>query len=357
VRRAGRIIFLLIIVLTISLRVLYLMGPVDRESENSISVIIESGTSGRQIANKLYNSNLIRSKTLFNILVSVKGYENSLKAGIYNINPSYDMEGIIDLLVDGRIATFRFTIPEGFTVEEIASRLSVLTPYTEEDYLNYARQDLGRSYLNISTEGINYLLEGYLYPDTYIIPQEYNPEQIYDVMLSVYEKRWLNKFNKIYSALNSDSHNNNNNTTDYVHEESFSEIVSQFTIQEIMTIASLIEKEAKLDEEKSMVAAVIYNRLKSNMLLQIDATIQYIMDDRKERVLYSDLTIDSPYNTYVYPGLPPGPISNPGSSSIKAALNPAEVDYLFYFARKDGSHVFSRSYKEHLKLQNEMRDN
>ncbi len=361
-RRAGKIIFILIIVLTISLRILYLIGPVDREAENSVSVIIESGSSGGQIARKLYNNNLIRSKKLFSVLVSIKGYENSLKAGIYNINPSYDMEEIIDLLVDGRIATFRYTIPEGFTVEEIARRLSVLTSYTEEEYLNYARQDLGRDYLNISTEDIKYALEGYLYPDTYVIPQEYNPKQIFDVMLSVYEKGWLNKLNQISSASGSDSQNytnedDNKKTTNVVKEESFSKIASQFTTHEIMTIASLIEEEARLDEEKALVAAVIYNRLKSNMLLQIDATIQYIMDDRKERVLYSDLTIDSPYNTYVYPGLPPGPISNPGANSIEAALNPADVDFLFYFARKDGSHVFTRSYQEHLKLQNEMRDN
>ncbi len=356
-RRAGKIIFILIIVLTISLRVLYLIGPVDRESVNSVSLIIESGTAGRQIADKLYDNNLIRSKMLFAILINVKGLENSLKAGIYDINPSYDMEEIINLLVDGRIAIFRVTIPEGFTVEEIARRLSVLTSYTEEEYLSYARKDLGRNYLSVSTKEIKYSLEGFLYPDTYVIPQEYSPEQTFDVMLSVFEKRWLERLNNLSLNVNDTDNSDLNDLKNTGGLKDFREIASQFTTQQIMTIASLIEEEAKRDEEKPLVAAVIYNRLTSNMLLQIDACIQYIMDDRKERVLYSDLEIDSPYNTYIYPGLPPGPISNPGASSIQAALNPAEVDYLFYFARKDGSHVFSRSYQEHLKLQNEMRDN
>lgn len=356
-RRAGKIIFILIIVLTISLRVLYLLGPVNRESVNSISLIIESGTSGHQIANKLYDNNLIRSKMLFTILINVKGLENSLKAGIYDINPGYDMEEIINLLVDGRIATFRVTIPEGFTVEEIARRLSVLTSYAEEEYLSYARKDLGRDYLNVSANEIKYSLEGFLYPDTYVIPQEYSPKQTFDVMLTVFEKRWLDRLNNLSKNVNSTDQSNLNDLKNTGEQRDFREIASQFTTLQIMTIASLIEEEAKLDEEKPLVAAVIYNRLNNNMLLQIDACIQYIMDDRKERVLYSDLEIDSLYNTYLYPGLPPGPISNPGASSIQAALNPAEVDYLFYFARNDGSHVFSRSYQEHLKLQNEMRDN
>lgn len=328
-QRAGKIIFLLIIILTISLRVIYIMGPVDRNAKNGVQLIIESGTSGREIANKLYEKKLIRSRLIFNILISVKGMENSLKAGIYDIKASYDMEEIIALLVEGRVATFRVTIPEGFTIEEIASRLAVLTPYSEKEYISYAKQDMGRKYVE-EDENIKYLLEGFLYPDTYVIPKEYSPEDIYEVMLSVFEERYLNVINNA---------------------------VTSFSTQEIMTIASMVEKEARLDKEKPIVAAVIYNRLKRNMLLQIDACIQYIMKDRKDRVLYSDLEIDSPYNTYIHRGLPPGPISNPGASSIEAALNPADVDYLFYFAKKDGSHVFSHSYREHLRLQNEMRDN
>ena len=354
-KKAGKTLFIIIMVLTISLRMVYLLGPVDPNADRSIQLIIKKGTTAGQIANRLYENNLIRSKLLFNILISIQGLENSLQAGTYDIKTSYGMGHIIYLLVEGRVATFRVTIPEGFTVEEVTGRLSVMTPYSKEEYLNYAKQDMGRDYLKVSGKEIKYALEGFLYPDTYIIPITYTPEQIFEVMLSVFEERWLDRLNRISYSKNSNFDLSQKRESS--KQEDFNEIVSQFTTHQIMTIASLIEEEAKLNEEKPLVAAVIYNRLKRNMLLQIDACIQYIMSNRKDRVLYSDLGIDSPYNTYMYRGLPPGPISNPGASSIEAALNPADVDYLFYFARKDGSHVFSHSYKEHMELQYEMRDN
>ncbi|MFP4016967.1 MAG: endolytic transglycosylase MltG [Halanaerobiales bacterium] len=347
-------IFILILILLVSFKVIILMGPVDSNSERSVLLMIENGSSARQIARKLYKNNLIQSEVLFNIMISARGLENNLKAGIYNIETSKNMGEVIDLLVEGNVATYRITIPEGFTVEDIASRLSVITEYPEEDFLYYAGQSMGRDYLNVSGRDIKYALEGYLYPDTYIIPQEYTPEEILEVMLSLFEKRWLDTLNRISEADNDEI---DVYDTGYDSRQESNEIVSQFTPHQIMTIASMIEKEARLDEEKPIVAAVIYNRLQRNMLLQIDACIQYIMPERRGRVLYSDLEIDSPYNTYLYPGLPPGPISNPGSSSIEAALNPTNVDYYFYFAREDGSHVFSRTYREHLDLQNEMRDN
>ncbi|MFP4662455.1 MAG: endolytic transglycosylase MltG [Halanaerobiales bacterium] len=348
-------ILILILILLISFKVVNLMGPVDSDSDESIQLMIESGTSARQIARKLYNNNLIQSELLFNIMISVHGLENSLKAGIYDIESSKSMIEIINLLDEGHVATFRITIPEGFTVEDIARRLSVLTDYPEEDFLYYAGQTMGRNYLNLSGRDIKYALEGYLYPDTYIIPQEYGPEDILEVMLSVFEKRWLDRLDRISEADNDEIDVYEADYND--RQENSQEVVSQFTPHQIMTIASMIEKEARYDEEKPLVAAVIYNRLQRTMLLQIDACIQYILPGRSDRVLYSDLEIDSPYNTYLYPGLPPGPIASPGASSIEAALKPADVDYLFYFAREDGSHVFSRTYREHLELQKEMRNN
>lgn len=323
-----RVLFLIMaFVLLMCSLFFYLIQPVNKEEEMGIRLNIKSGSSAVHIAEILYNYKLIRSKTLFRIILNIRGIENSLKAGVYNIKPSDNMFEIMDLLVQGRVATYRVTIPEGYTIEEIAERLSALTFHSKEDFLRIARSNLGRDYLDNSGR-IKYRLEGFLYPDTYIIPEEYQVEEIFEMMLSVFEERWLDRL-----------------------EESDLD----FTPYEIMIIASLIEKEARLDEEKPVIAGVIYNRIEQDMLLQIDASVQYILKDRKERILYTDLKTDSPYNTYLYHGLPPGPIANPGAVSIEAALNPADVDYLFYFARDDGSHVFSKTYSQHLKLQEEMR--
>jgi len=129
-----------------------------------------------------------------------------------------------------------------------------------------------------------------------------------------------------------------------------------YSFYEILTIASMIEEEAKFDDEKAIIASVIYNRLKEDMLLQIDATVQYILDEKKQRLLYKDLDIESPYNTYLNNGLPPGPICSPGDKAIQAALNPDETDYLFYFALENGEHVFTESYQEHIRKQNEIKN-
>lgn len=342
-KRNVLIYFIIVILLAITIKVTDLMGP-NKGLQDEQQIIIKSGSTARQIAEELYKQDIIKSRTLFKLVLNLKGLENSLKAGVYNIKPEYNLLDIIDLLATGRVATFRVTIPEGFTVKEIASRLAVLTAYSEEEFLRYARVNPGKDYLP-EDKNIIYPLEGFLYPDTYIIPTEYKPGQILEVMLSVFESRWLER---IRTAVDSTGEIE----TDLDVKK---EIVSKYTLHEIITIASLIEKEAKLDKEKPLVAAVIYNRLRENMYLQVDACIQYILGERKERILYSDLRIDSPYNTYLYPGLPPGPIANPGAESIKAALNPADVDYLFYFALQDGSHVFTRTYSDHLRLQNEMR--
>ncbi|MFW6022198.1 MAG: endolytic transglycosylase MltG [Halanaerobiaceae bacterium] len=347
-KKAGLIFLIIIFLITMTLKINDLIRPVKPGSEESIYLIIEPGTPGLMIGEKLYEKNLIKSKNLFNLLIIGQGLENSLKAGTYELKPSFDMFKIINLLVEGRVATFRVTIPEGFTVDDISRRLSVLTDYTQDEFKREAEKDQGKEYLaGIHENNTIYALEGFLYPDTYIIPKDFTPSQIFAVMLSVFEERWLERLKNEENGIEKKSINSIKNQED---------VVSTFTPYEIITIASMVEEEARLDYEKPLVAAVIYNRLERNMLLQIDACIQYALEERKGRVLYSDLKIDSPYNTYLYPGLPPGPIASPGATSIEAVLNPADVEYLFYFARKDGSHVFSNRYEEHLRLQNELGD-
>jgi len=326
VKKAGVIFFVLVIILTITLRVDYLLSPVNINNDNYIYINIEAGSSGMSIAKELYDNGLIHSKLVFNLLVVLSGLDDELKAGYYKFFYSDSIWQIISKLSKGKIVTFKLTIPEGFTFKEIIERLSIKTDYTEEDFL-FASDRLDHNILKFITEKeYKYKLEGFLYPDTYIIPLNFNAEEILTVFLDHFGSKWKKKL-----LLKLED--------------------SNYDIFEIIILASLIEKEAKLDEEKSIVSSVINNRLDKNMLLQIDASIQYALEDRKDRILYSDLNIDSHYNTYKYYGLPPGPICNPGDLAIEAALNPADSDYLFYFAVDGGKHIFSKSYSEHIRLQ------
>ncbi|MEJ6950036.1 endolytic transglycosylase MltG [Natronospora cellulosivora (SeqCode)] len=337
-KKAGIIFLIMVFVLALSFKYIYLSGPVSTvmSTSNYRTITIRPGTSGRQIASILYDNGLIRSERLFYLLLRLES--ESLKAGTYDINKNNTMHEILDILVSGKVATFRITIPEGYTVEEISERFALLTPYSKEDFLQAANRDMGRNYLKESNLPRKYLLEGFLYPNTYIFPREFTPEQIFESILVQFENRWLERLKE-------------NENDDNIYNRA-----RELTPFEILTIASMIEKEAKFDSEKPLVAAVIYNRLEQNILLQLDATVQYALEARKSRLFYRDLEVDSLYNTYRHSGLPPGPIANPGSSSIEAALNPADEEYLFYFATSDGSHVFTHSYSEHLRLLNEMRD-
>ncbi len=330
-KRAGIIFFITVLILAGIFRITSTTNPVVSYNTSPIHVKIEPGSTGHQIAEKLYQEDLIDSTFLFNLLVNIRGLEDKLQAGYYEFFPSDNLWQVVSQLAEGRVATVKVTIPEGFTVPQIAERLAGLTFFKEGSFLEAAESSkFNRSYLPVLTDDLKYPVEGFLYPDTYIIAKEASPDKYIEIMLKEFEERWLSRLKKEGNR-------------------------SGYTPYELVTIASLIEKEARLEEEKPVIAAVIYNRLKNGMLLQIDASVQYSLPERKERIYYRDLEFDSKYNTYLYRGLPPGPIANPGDSSIEAALNPARVDYLFYFALKDGSHVFSGTYQEHLQLQDEYR--
>ncbi len=327
VKKAGIIFFVFIIILTIGIKTYHLMGPVDKYNNNLYTVKIEKGYSSIDIAEKLYEHDLILSKKLFSLLVSIFALDKKLQAGTYALQPAYSMWEIIKIISEGRVATFTITIPEGYNIDEIITRLAAKTSYSEEEYKNIIEgNNIKRNYFPAEESEYRYRPEGFLYPDTYRIPLDFSPQEILAMMVKQFEEKWL----------------------DYLQDACND---TKYDIQEIVTIASLIECEAKFDREKRIISAVIYNRLERDMFLQIDAAILYSFAEHKEKLLYSDLKIDSPYNTYLYRGLPPGPICSPGDEAIYAALNPAEVDYLFYFARSDGSHVFTESYNEHLRLQ------
>ncbi|MFW6389489.1 MAG: endolytic transglycosylase MltG [Halanaerobiales bacterium] len=326
-KKAGIFFFLIIIMMTIVLFINHLIFVPIHNNNELVTLQIHQGTTSAEIGELLYDKGLIKSELLFNIILRLRGQENMLKAGYYQFDSSADMIKVIDKLAAGRVATFKITIPEGFTLKEIAEKLSEKTPYTKKEILETA-ENMEINFIDNKPKNVKYCLEGFLYPDTYIIPREYTPEQLLEAMLAEFKKQSLD-----YLI------NNDNN---------------DFNAYHLLTIASLIEEEGKIEAEKPLIAAVIYNRLEENMPLQIDASIQYILSDRKETILYRDLEIKSRYNTYKNHGLPPGPICSPGINSIKAALAPAEVDYLFYFALEDGSHKFTENYQDHIYYQNKM---
>ena len=304
-------IFSLVFFITI-LFITAIYFPLDENSVAQKIVNIPSDTNAREIVDVLEKNEIIRKNNFtFRILTKLLKLEGQLKYGEYMLSPSMNMLQILDKLVKGEVITYKITIPEGFTSTQIAELLDKKEVAEKEAFLKLVKNSEKNS-------------EGYLFPDTYEVPKKYGAEKMVKIMLS--------NFNQI--ALE-------NKFTDRAEEIGFS-------LDEIIILASIIEKEAKFSDEKNKVSSVFYNRLKIGMRLQSCATIQYILGEPKERLDENDLKIDSPYNTYLYQGLPPGPICNPGLDSIIAALEPEEGDYLFFVLGEDGRHIFSRTYKEHL---------
>jgi UPF0755 protein len=274
---------------------------------------IPSGTNAKEIVHILEKNEIIRKNNyLFIILIKLSKLEDKLKFGEYNLSPSLNMLQILNKLARGEIVVYKITIPEGYTSIQIAELLDKKEIVEKESFLKLVKYG-EKSW------------EGYLFPDTYEVPKKYGAENMFKLMLSNFEQVAID--NKLINKAEQ----------------------TGFTIDEIITLASIIEKEAKFAEEKRQISSVFHNRLKSGMKLQSCATIQYILGKPKEKLEESDLEIESPYNTYLYKGLPPGPICNPGIDSIIAALEPANEDYLYFVLGDNGRHIFSKTYEEHLK--------
>ena len=287
--------------------------PLEENSTTQKIVNIPSGTNAKEIVDVLEKNEIIRKNNYtFRILIKLSKLEDKLKFGEYNLSPSMNMLQILDKLVKGEVIEHKITIPEGYTYTQIAELLDKKEIAEKETFLKLL-EDSEKS------------LEGYLFPDTYELPKQYGAENIVKVMLLNYnqiaiENKFADKAEKI-----------------------------GFSMEEIIILASIIEKESKFTKERRQVSSVFHNRLKKDIKLQSCASIQYILKEPKEKLEESDLKIDSPYNTYLYKGLPPGPISNPGLDSIMAALEPAEEDYLYFVLGENGRHIFSKTYQEHLK--------
>ena len=292
---------------------------------------ITDSTTIDDIATVLYNEGCITDKEYFKIEAKLEHATSGFIPGEYSISSNMSSGKILNLLttnISDENETVKFTIPEGYTINQIGDVLESKEIVTKEAFIEAAtKRDYTSEYSFLQEipkqRDYKYMLEGYLFPDTYIVHKNISAEEIIIMMLNRFEEI-LNRYKGYTSS-------------------------SGYSIHELLTIASIVEQEAKLDEERPMIAGVIYNRLDSNMNLQMCSTVQYALTKRKSSLTLSDLEIESDYNTYLNSGLPIGPICNPGEACIKAALMPSEHDY-YYFVLEDeniGSHYFSSTNEEH----------
>jgi UPF0755 protein len=306
-----------------------------RAADTPVRITIERGMKAQKVSEMLEENGLIRNTDLFNIWMKLKGEGSKFQAGVYELKPGMTREEIVAKFNKGDIvapATFRFTIPEGFTILQIADRLASAGHVKKEEFIQAVQNPEVWSGSDWTSQipldsPLRFALEGYLFPDTYEMKAGSTAADIINRMLAELDRK--------LDQLPDDWH------------ETLEE--RGLTLHELLTIASLIEREVVVDKERPIVSGIIANRLSKKMPLQIDATIQYLLDKPKENLLEEDLKTESPYNTYLYPGLPPGPIASPSFKSIEAALYPENTDYYYYVTKKDGSneHLFAATFKQH----------
>lgn len=288
-----------------------------------VSVAIPRGASTRRIGEVLTEAGVLRSARALVIATVMRRAVGRLRHGEYLLAPSQSALQIVDVLVSGDVVLHRVTIPEGYTVAQIADLLAAEGLADRDRFLDIALRG-GRRLRRPGLAGLPVdSLEGYLFPDTYQIARGLGEEALVGMLLDRFDAA-------AGAALRAAAR------------------ARGLTLHQLLTVASIIERETRVADERPLVAAVIYNRLARGMRLEIDATVLYALGRHKEVVTLADLEIDSPYNTYRFPGLPPGPIANPGLAAIAAATAPAQTPYLYYVLKSDGQHhYFSRTLEEH----------
>ena len=284
---------------------------------NSSVITIEKGMSLNSVSNLLLENEIIVNQNIFKLKVITRGLASKIPTGRFLVDGKISDAILIDLIFNKGPIKLKLTIPEGSQSKNLFKDINTLlnTDYDFNKYFN-STKILEQYKLDASS------LEGYLYPDTYYLYHDSSPEEIIDILLSEFWKKF------------------DENLQDRANQLGFS-------VHEVVTLASIIEGEAMLDSERSTISSVYHNRLKINMKLQADPTIQYIIPGPPKTLSNRDLRIKSDYNTYQNYGLPPGPINNPGIASIKAALYPEDTNFLFFVAQGDGSHAFTTNEKDH----------
>jgi len=302
-----------------------------KSNEDTILIEVKQGEGFNDILNKLDKENKLSSKFLLKVKLAMDKKNIKLREGIYEIGTNSTLENLINNLENetGDKGLVKLTIPEGYSVEDIAKTVEEKNICSKGEFLKAVKGYNLPSFVK-ANEQKRYNLEGFLYPDTYLIEKGSDANYIIKIM--------LHRFEDILKQAKDET------KVDIKDED----------VEKIINVASMIEKEARVQSDRPLISSVIQNRLEKDMKLQIDAAVIYALGYHVDVVLNKHLEINSPYNVYKYKGLPIGPIANPGIDSIKAALNPDETDYLYYILQADGSHYFTNNYDDFLKKKKEL---
>ncbi len=290
-----------------------------------VTVYVEPGSSTAKVADLLYRARIVRDPLAFRVLARLMRADGKLQSGEYEFEPGIFAWDAMRSLVSGRVVYYSVTVREGLPVEQIASLIEERGFGKKEAFLELCKDpSYLPDFISADSQGeVRYALEGYLFPDTYFIRRGMTEKEIVQMMV----KRFTSVF-----------------TSDLLSKARS----ANMSPREVAALASIVEREAYAPEERPVIAAVYLNRLRIGMKLDADPTVVYAVGKEAGYApLYKDLEVDSPYNTYKNAGLPPGPIGNFGKASLEAVLAPAKVDYLYFVAKKDGTHAFARTLSEH----------
>lgn len=297
------------------------LEPVAAGADETVLVTIPPGASTSDIAALLHTENLIRDPLAFRLYARQHQLDQSLKAGEFMLSRGMDVAGLLEALITGTVVTYPFTVPEGLTVVQMADVLHKQGVADRDRFLEAARDPALLPAGAVIDGDVREPLEGYLFPDTYQIPRGYTEAEIVRLMVQRFEQVMTDELRARAAELG-------------------------MTLHEAVTLASIVEREAT-SQDRAGVASVFHNRLDIGMKLDSCATINYVLDEPKLILTYADLETESPYNTYLNTGLPPGPIASPGEAALRAALYPDESDYFYFVVKADGGHAFARDYGEH----------
>ncbi len=302
------------------------LEPVNPGSADMVEFRVSPGQGTAVIADALEEAGLVQNALTFRILARQRGMDGSLKSGLYQISQGWDAEAILAILVRGETIWFTVTIPEGYTLLDISEHIvgtGVMDAGEWEDALEWARgEDSPLAGLLPADDTVIDPLEGFLFPDTYQLTETTSARALVEMMTS----RLLSIYNELVYDLDEEL---------------------EVSLNELVTLASIIEKEAVVADERGVISGVFHNRLRIGQPLGACPTVVYVVGNPD--LTYDDLEVDSPYNTYANAGLPPGPIASPGRASLEAALFPVDVPYYYFVSRNDGTHAFAITYPEHLR--------
>lgn len=293
-------------------------NPADLSHPQQVIFKISPGQSFNKITDNLFSKKLIASPAKFKLIARLKKSDRKLIAGEYELSRNMTPLEILKQLTDGSVRLHRLSIPEGFNIHQIAENVESAGFCDKQSFISAVREEGLIRKMKISAT----TFEGFLFPDTYYFSEDVSPQQIISAMIARFHKAFLPKWKTRAQEMG-------------------------FSVNEIITLASIIEKETGVATERPIISSVFHNRLKRKMRLATDPTVIYGIKNFNGNITKKDLNTYTPYNTYMIAGLPPGPIANPGSESIKAALYPAETKYLYFVAKRDKTHYFSSTLTEH----------